>query len=69
MLSIIPAIIGSAMGLSAAGDQPMLGSLHPVQLAGFALICVLVGWLYARYAQSFQARFKTLANVREQTLA
>ncbi len=57
------------MGLSAAGDQPMLGSLHPVQLAGFALICVLVGWLYARYAQSFQARFKTLANVREQTLA
>jgi hypothetical protein len=69
LLSIIPAMIGSAMGRGATSDQPMLGSLHPAQLGAYVLICVLVGWLYTRYAQSFQARFKTLANVREQTLA
>ena len=66
LLSIIPAIAGSMMGRGATSEQPMLGSLHPVQLAGFVLICVLVGW---QYTQSFQARFKTLANLREQTLA
>ena len=69
LLSIIPVIIGAAIGRGATNDQPMLGSLHPAQLGAYVLICVLVGWLYARYAQSFQARFKTLANVREQTLA
>nr|TFG54542.1 MAG: hypothetical protein E4H34_02395 [Hyphomicrobiales bacterium] len=69
LLSIIPAIIGALIGRGAASDLPMLGSLHPALLAAYVLICVLVGWLYARYAQSFETRGKSLAALREQKLA
>ena len=69
LLSIVPAIVGAAIGAGSDNAQPILGSLQPVQIADYVLICVLVGWLYAQYAHSFQTRSKTLAAIRERTPA
>lgn len=67
LLSIVPAIVGAAIGAGSDNTQLMLGSLQPVQIAGYIFICVLVGWLYAQYAHCFQTRFKNLAAIRERT--
>ena len=69
LLSIIPAIAGAIIGRDGFSEAPMLGALHPIQIAAYLLICVLVGLLYAQYARSFLERFATLTTVREQTPA
>jgi hypothetical protein len=69
LLSIVPAIVGAAISAGSDNAQSILGSLRPVQIVDYVLICVLVGWLYAQYAHSFQTRFKALGAIRERTPA